>query len=106
MLLGAAFACLGSAVAVVSFTNPFYSAGALIGLMFVVVTLTAGRERDQTEHGKHLYTSPIVWHLAVVLPLVLWLRKQPRFGLRGVHAVSIAIVAAGAIWFVQRAFFS
>jgi hypothetical protein len=45
------------------------SAGALIGLMFVVVTLTAGRERDQTERGKHLYTSPIVWHLGVVLVL-------------------------------------
>src|SRR5436190_20603102 len=45
------------------------SAGALIGLMFVVVTLTAGRERDQLERGKHLYTSPIVWHLAVVLVL-------------------------------------
>src|SRR3954465_10538733 len=45
------------------------SAGALIGLMFVVVTLTAGRERDQIERGKHLYTSPIVWHLAVVLLL-------------------------------------
>ena len=45
------------------------SAAALIGLMFVVVTLTAGRERDDTERGKHLYTSPIVWHLAVVLVL-------------------------------------
>jgi hypothetical protein len=45
------------------------SAGALIGLMFVVVTLTAGRERDATERGKHLYTSPIVWHLGVVLLL-------------------------------------
>ena len=45
------------------------SAGALIGLMFVVVTLTAGRDRQQTERGKHLYTSPIVWHLAVVLVL-------------------------------------
>jgi hypothetical protein len=45
------------------------SAGALIGLMFVVVTLTAGRERDQTERGKHLYSSPIVWHLGVVLLL-------------------------------------
>ena len=45
------------------------SAAALIGLMFVVVTLTAGRRRDETERGKHLYTSPIVWHLAVVLPL-------------------------------------
>jgi hypothetical protein len=45
------------------------SAGALIGLMFVVVTLTAGRDRDEIESGKHLYTSPIVWHLAVVLVL-------------------------------------
>jgi hypothetical protein len=45
------------------------SAGALIGLMFVVVTLTAGRERDETNRGKQLYTSPIVWHLAVVLLL-------------------------------------
>ena len=45
------------------------SAGALIGLMFVVVTLTAGRDSEQTERGKHLYTSPIVWHLAVVLVL-------------------------------------
>ena len=35
------------------------SAAALIGLMFVVVTLTAGRRRDETERGKHLYTSPI-----------------------------------------------
>ena len=45
------------------------SAGALIGLMFVVVTLTAGRDRDQLERGKHLYSSPIVWHLGVVLLL-------------------------------------
>ncbi|HET9506573.1 MAG TPA: NADH-quinone oxidoreductase subunit J [Gaiellaceae bacterium] len=29
--IGAAFACLGSGIAVVSFTNPFYSALALIG---------------------------------------------------------------------------
>lgn len=45
------------------------SAAALIGLMFVVVTLTAGRGRAETERGKHLYTSPIVWHLGVVLAL-------------------------------------
>ena len=45
------------------------SAAALIGLMFVVVTLSAGRDRQQFEYGKHLYTSPIVWHLAVILLL-------------------------------------
>src|SRR5437764_14432614 len=45
------------------------AAGALIGLMFVVMTLTAGRDQDEVERGKHLYTSPIVWHLAVILVL-------------------------------------
>jgi len=45
------------------------SAGALIGLMFVVVTLSQGRDTEQYETGKHLYTSPIVWHLGVVLGL-------------------------------------
>ena len=45
------------------------SAAALIGLMFVVVTLTAGRERSELEPGKRLYTSPIVWHLGIVLAL-------------------------------------
>lgn len=45
------------------------SAGALIGLMFVVVTLSQGRDSQQYEAGKHLYTSPIVWHLSVVLGL-------------------------------------
>ena len=45
------------------------SAAALIGLMFVVITLTAGRQRDEVDSGKKLYTSPIVWHLAVILVL-------------------------------------
>src|SRR5215217_133721 len=45
------------------------SAAALIGLMFIVVTLTAGRDRKQIEAGKHLYTSPIVFHLAAILLL-------------------------------------
>jgi len=45
------------------------SAGALIGLMFVVVTLSQGRDSQQYEAGKHFYTSPIVWHLGVVLGL-------------------------------------
>lgn len=45
------------------------SAAALIGLMFVVMTLTAGRDRKEVERGKRYYTSPIVWHLAVVLVL-------------------------------------
>lgn len=45
------------------------SAAALIGLMFIVITLTAGRDRREIERGKKLYTSPIVWHLSVILVL-------------------------------------
>jgi hypothetical protein len=45
------------------------AAAALIGLMFVVVTLTAGRDRRELERGKKLYTTPIVWHLCVVVVL-------------------------------------
>ena len=45
------------------------SSAALIGLMFVVITLTAGRDREEIERGKKLYTSPIVWDLAVILVL-------------------------------------
>lgn len=45
------------------------SSAALIGLMFVVITLTAGRDRAEIERGKKLYTSPIVWDLSVILVL-------------------------------------
>ena len=70
------------------------SAGALIGLMFVVVTLTAGRERDQAEHGKHLYTSPIVWHLAVVL-LLSGAAVAPTISPRWFGAVTCGLALLG-----------
>jgi hypothetical protein len=46
------------------------SAGAgLIGLLFVVVTLTSGFERSQTSRGANLYMTPTAFHFAVVLTL-------------------------------------
>ncbi len=45
------------------------SAGALIGLMFVVVTLTADSEPRGMERGSAVYITPIVFHFAVVLVL-------------------------------------
>jgi hydrogenase/urease accessory protein HupE len=42
--------------------------------------------------------------LAIVLPGLALLRKKPWFEKYGVRAVSAAIVAAGLIWFVARAF--
>src|SRR5438067_9889982 len=45
------------------------AAGGLIGLLFVIVTLTAGRERSAMERGQKLYMTPIVFHLGGVLLL-------------------------------------
>jgi hypothetical protein len=45
------------------------AAGALIGLLFVVVTLTAGRELGAIERGQKLYMTPIVFSLGAVVLL-------------------------------------
>jgi hypothetical protein len=78
------------------------SAGALIGLMFVVVTLTAGRDRAEVERGKQLYTSPIVWHLAVILTLS-GAAAVPGMSARifAIGTVSLAILGFG--WGVRSA---
>ena len=50
--------------------NFFYligsAAGALIGLMFIVITLTAGHEPRRVSRGAPVYVAPIVFHYAVV----------------------------------------
>ncbi|MFC3069354.1 hypothetical protein [Phenylobacterium soli] len=45
------------------------AAGALIGLLFIVATLTRGRDRDSALHGASVYMSPVVLHLALVLSI-------------------------------------
>jgi hypothetical protein len=45
------------------------SGGGLIGLLFVVVTLTSGAERPQALHGARIYLSPTAVHFAVVLAM-------------------------------------
>jgi hypothetical protein len=78
------------------------AAGALIGLMFIVITLTAGRERDQTERGKHLYTSPIVWHLAIVM-LLSGGAAAPTMTPRLFGGVSGGLALLGIGWSVRSA---
>lgn len=78
------------------------SAGALIGLMFVVITLTAGRERDDTERGKHYYTSPVVWHLGVVL-LLSGAAVAPGMGPRLFGVVSGGLALLGIAMAVRSA---
>jgi hypothetical protein len=45
------------------------ASGALIGLLFVVATLTASLGRDQAMIGQRIYMTPIVFHLGVILTL-------------------------------------
>jgi hypothetical protein len=84
------------------------SAAALIGLMFVVVTLTAGRDRDEVERGKHLYTSPIVWALGVIMVLsgaALAPSLSPRLyaiGAGGLGLLGILIGLRSAVGIARR----
>jgi hydrogenase/urease accessory protein HupE len=43
--------------------------------------------------------------LALLLPVLAWLRKQDWFARHGVRVISGAIIAAGLGWFVERVFF-
>ena len=45
------------------------AAGALIGLLFVVVTLTTNLDRQQALRGAKVYMTPTVFHFAVVLSI-------------------------------------
>jgi len=72
------------------------SAGAaLIGLLFVVVTLTAGRDRRTVMWGQRLYLRPIVFQLASIL-LLSGAAMAPGFGRRGFALLCglVALVAA------------
>ena len=42
-------------------------AGALIGVMFIVATLSAGLEESRASRGARIYITPIVFHFAIVL---------------------------------------
>jgi hypothetical protein len=45
------------------------AAASLIGLLFVVVTLTSGRELSQVMRGQALYMTPTALHYAIVLTM-------------------------------------
>jgi hypothetical protein len=40
--------------------------------------------------------------LAPLLPAVIWLRKRPAFGERGVKLASAAVALLGLFWFAER----
>ncbi len=76
------------------------SAAALIGLLFVVATLTAGREAINVTRGAHLYMTPVVLHLAMVLAIsALALAPEVKASIIG-----MALGASAMLGFVYAAY--
>jgi hypothetical protein len=61
-------------------------AGALIGVMFVVTTLSAGLEQNRASRGARIYITPIVFHFAIVL-IISATAVAPGLPLGGVGVV-------------------
>src|SRR5262245_60731987 len=67
------------------------AAGAVIGVMFVVTTLTAGLEENRASRGARIYITPIVFHFAIVL-IISAMAVTPDLPLEAV-AVVVALCA-------------
>ena len=81
--------------------NFFYligsAAGALIGLMFVVITLTAGHEPRRVSRGAPVYVTPIVFHFAVVF-VVSAISEVPGMPSSAVGVLLVACATGGLIY--------
>lgn len=70
------------------------AAAALIGLLFVVATLSTGNDRRTAEKGQRLYMTPIVFHLAVIVVLSA-MAMAPTLQPVGFGLITGIAVAAG-----------
>ena len=73
--------------------------GALIGIMFVVATLTAGLDPSRVSRGSQIYVTPVVFHFLVVM-VVSVLTAVPGLS---PSAVGVAIAFCAAIGFAYTA---
>jgi hypothetical protein len=75
------------------------AAGALIGLMFVVVTLTGRLNREQAEPAASVYMTPIIYHFAAVLVLcaVGSVQHAPTTVLAGVFGLAALVGFAASL---------
>jgi NADH-quinone oxidoreductase subunit J len=93
----AAFACLGSAVAVVSFSNPFYSALALIGNLGSLAVLYLLLSAEFVAAAQVLvYAGAVVVMFLFVIAYVGPRRETPWSGGPGWQTIG-AVAAAGAL---------
>lgn len=69
------------------------SAAALIGMMFVVITLTAEVRTQQIERGTVIYHNPIIFHLGVILAVSGLVLVPDHL----VTTVAVLLVAMGLI---------
>ena len=75
------------------------AAGGLIGLLFVVVTLTTGVDRSKTARGQALYMTPTVLQFAVVLIVagIALAPAQPITAVAALLALCTMLGLAGAL---------
>jgi hypothetical protein len=73
------------------------AAGALIGLMFVVTTLTAGLDASRVSRGAKVYITPIVFHFSVVL-IVSAISAVPEIPLPAVGVLLASCAAIGIVY--------
>lgn len=74
------------------------SAAALTGWLFVVATLTQNsRDHAQTAHGMRIYSTPIVFHLAMIV-LVSALSLMPHTPVAVIAGAVSAIATAGLLY--------
>jgi hypothetical protein len=81
------------------------SAATLIGWLFVVATLTTNsRDHAQTAYGVRVYSTPVVFHLAMIV-LFSALTLMPRTPVAVIAGAAIAIAASGLLYsaYVGRA---
>lgn len=69
------------------------AAGGLIGLLFVVATLTGGLGADKAERGARLYLTPTVSHFAVILGSAA-ITAAPHLP----AWAAAALIAGGGLW--------
>jgi len=76
------------------------ASAALIGLLFVVVTLTPPQDPSQVVRGQQLYMSPIVYHLAMVLTggAVAMAPRTPDMLALAIIGLIAAVGLATAAW--------